>query len=92
MFNELLQELIHLIYKLDKGEVPHVSTDIRHVYVHFFNEDGEDIGNLGLGVALNALQNEVHTWPDSSTEQDENGEPVADLDIREAKTIQLQTH
>ena len=92
MFDELLQELIHQIYLLDKGEVKHVSTDIRHVYVHFFDEEGKDIGNLGLGMALHALQNEIFNWPHCSTEEDENGVPTGDLDIREAVNLKLQTH
>jgi hypothetical protein len=88
----LLGDLIQLVRDLDQGRVPFVSRDIAFVYVHFFDEDGDDIGNLCLSDALQALHCDVYLWPDCSTSEDENGEPEGDLDIRDAVRLELHTH
>lgn len=88
----LLGELIQALIDLDKDRIPFVSHNIDYVYVHFEDQDGEDIGNLPLGKALEALSQDVWIWPDSSTQCDDSGEPIADLDVREAETLKMQTH
>ena len=88
----LLGDLISLIYQLDQDQIPHVSHDIDHIYVHFLDENGTDIGNLAFGNALHSLHNDVYLFPDASTECDGNGEPVGDLDIRDASNLDIQTH
>lgn len=90
--NDLLGDVIQLTYELSEGKVPHVHSDITFVYVHFFDEDGTDIGNLTLGTALHALWNDVFNWSESSTEEDEHGEPAGDLNIKDAVRVELQTH
>ena len=88
----MLADLIQLIYYLDQDNVPHVPHNIDYVYVHFYNEDGKDIGNLALANGLHSLYNDVYIFPDSSSECDDIGEPVADLDIREAVRLDIQGH
>lgn len=90
--NKLLGDLIQLVHELDQGKVPYVSSDINHVYVHFYDEDDIDIGNVALGTALHGLWNDVYLWSECSSEQNESGEPVGDLDMRDAVRLDLQTH
>jgi hypothetical protein len=86
----MLADTIRLTHDLDTRGIPHVSTDINHVYVHFYDEDGEDIGNLGLGLALHALYEDIYIHPEAGPEISE-GE-FNDLDLREARTVDFQTH
>ena len=88
----LFADLIQLTLDLDRGNVPHVSSDMNHIYVHFEDEDGKDIGHLAYASALHGLYNDVWMWADSSTECDNNGEPVDDLDIKHAVCLSLITH
>jgi len=70
----------------------HVSTPICNLWVHFFDEDGEDIGHLGLPTAMDALWNDVYVWHEGGPDDPETGEPMADLDLREAVRVELQIH
>jgi hypothetical protein len=89
----LLGELVDAVADLGKGKAKHVSTDMNHVYVHFFDEDGEDIGNLSFFDALSGLWNDVYLWNECSTAEDpETGEPLGDLNIKDAVRLELQTH
>jgi len=92
---ELLGELVHLIRELDRGNVPHVSTDIHHVYVHFWTgaptDDGVDIGHLPVSAALDALFNDVYLWRECGPDVEE-GKDKDDLNLKDAVTLELRTH
>ena len=84
----LLTELISLVHKLDHGEIPHVSTDINYIYVHFYRSQRE-LGDLGLGDALHGLNEDIYRWIECGKEtRSGRGE----LDLKEANRIELQTH
>jgi hypothetical protein len=87
---ELLDTLAQLVYDLDRGEIKHVTSDIRYVYVHFYRGKME-LGDLGLGVAFHSLVNDVYSWPDCGRENQRTHERT-DLDIRAADRIELQQH
>lgn len=89
---KLLGDTVQLLQDLDSGNVPHVSASLPNLYLHFSDEEGTDIGNLGFANGLHALWNDVYMWPDGSTECDDTGQPTADLDIRDAVSVSLQTH
>jgi len=87
----LLGDLVDAVTDLGDGKVKHVSTDMNHVYVHFFDEEDEDIGNLSFFSALSGLWNDVYLWSECSTAEDpETG--FGDLNIKDAVRLGLQTH
>jgi len=89
---ELLGDLCELVNDLGEGKVIDVGTDLNYIHVHFFDEEDKDIGNLYVVRGLHALNSDVFLWPEGSTEEDENGEPLADLNIKEAVRLELKTH
>ena len=92
--DDLLGDLIEFIKDTASGKLPFVSRDIRHIYVHFEDEDGADLGYLSFSDALDGLWNDIYLWPECGLEsKDENGNvDFADLDIREADSLNLQSH
>jgi hypothetical protein len=84
----LLSELISLVHQLDHGQIPHVSTDIHNIYVHFYRGKRE-LGDLSLGDALHGLNEDIYRWIECGKEtRSGRGE----LDLKEANGIKLQTH
>ena len=62
-------------------------------WVHFLDEDGEDLGHLSPGCAMTALIDDVYLWPDGGPEYEEDGCTYKDdLDIRHAVSIRVETH
>ena len=94
---DLLGDLVLLVRDLGHNKVPHVTADIQYVYVHFFDVDGHDIGNLYLADAFDALWNDIFLWsecgPEDTDQEDEDEiQDRDDLDLRLAMRLELQTH
>jgi hypothetical protein len=83
----LLAELAAQTVALDRGRG--VSTDLRHIYVHFCLGKKE-LGDLPYGTALSALVEDTYLWPDAGKEnrRGERGE----LDLQEADSLRLESH
>ena len=94
---DLLGDLVLLVRDLGRNAIPFVGPNIYHVYVHFFDVDGHDIGNLYLADALDALWNDVFLWSecgpeDTDPEDEDERQDRDDLDLRQALRLELQTH
>jgi hypothetical protein len=85
-------ELVDQIGELEHGKLPGVSTDLNHINVRFFDENGEDLGYLSIFRALEAFTGDVYIWHECGPEDPETGEGSCDLDLRDAFRLSLQSH
>lgn len=64
-----------------------------HKWVHFIDDDGEDIGHLPPGMAMTSLIDDIYLWPDCGPDYEEEGCTYkADMDLREAVSVRIETH
>lgn len=85
-YRALLSELIYCVKNLTRY------ADLNHLYAHFTDSDGDDIGDLSVASALEALDNEIYLWPDCGPCLDSETGEQGELDLRDAVGVRIETH